>query len=154
LRELEEAGLIERNELPPPVARTVYSLSDVGWAKVPLVIRAVATFGLDLVEPTEDAITPLNGFLAGSLLGFDDPIADGVAATDRVDVAGRRFDLAVRAGRPNMPHGPPAVMLTASAADLIAARLGATAAQRKAALGRLKFEGDRKSVDTFRKVFR
>ena len=117
-------------------------------------IRAVATFGVDLLEPNEDAVTPLNGFLAGVLLGFDDPAASGVDATYRVDIDDRSFELSVRDGRPNIPHCPPAVTITAGAADLIAARLGTTAAQRKAALGRLKFDGDREAVDTFRKVFR
>ncbi len=154
LRELEVAGLVERSELPPPAARTVYSLTEVGWAKVLPVIRAVATFGFDLVEPTEDAITPLNGFLAGLLLGFDDPIADGVDATYQVNIDDRRFDFAIRDGRPTIPKGPPAVTLTAAAADLVAARLGKTAPQRKAALGRLKFHGDARAVSTFRKVFR
>src|SRR5437588_9479242 len=46
LRELERAGLIERIELPPPVARTVYSLSDEGWRKRLPVIQAIAMFGL------------------------------------------------------------------------------------------------------------
>src|ERR1700732_5329847 len=46
LRELDQTGLIERTELPPPVARTVYSLSEAGWHKVPPVIQAIATFGL------------------------------------------------------------------------------------------------------------
>ena len=62
LRELEAAGLIRRNELPPPVARTVYTLSDEGWHKVPPVIRAVATFGLNFLDPSDSALTPLNGF--------------------------------------------------------------------------------------------
>ncbi len=71
LRELDEAGLICRTELPPPVARTVYTLSEEGWRKVPPVIQAVATFGLNFLDPSDSALTPLNGFLAGILLGFD-----------------------------------------------------------------------------------
>ena len=153
LRELEAAGLVQRSELPPPVARTVYTLTEVGWVKVLPVIRAVATFGLDLLEPSDDAATPLNGFLAGILLSFDDPAADGVDATYRVEIDDRRFDLAVRDGRPSIPHGPPAVTVTAAAADLIAARMGSTTSQRKAALGRLKFDGDSAAVGTFRRVF-
>jgi DNA-binding HxlR family transcriptional regulator len=50
--------LVDRTELPPPVARTVYALSEVGWRKVLPVLKAIATFGLDLVEPTESARTP------------------------------------------------------------------------------------------------
>ena len=59
LRELEESGLVDRTELPPPIARTVYSLSELGWRKVPPVIQAIATFGLDLISPDASAITPL-----------------------------------------------------------------------------------------------
>ena len=79
LRELEEAGLIDRTELPPPAARTVYTLSAAGWRKVPPVIQAIATFGLDLLEPGDSAFTTLNGFLAGILLGFDADRAAAVA---------------------------------------------------------------------------
>ena len=153
LRDLEVAGLVQRSELPPPVARTVYSLTEVGWVKVLPVIRAVATFGIDLLEPVESALSPLNGFLAGVLLGFNDLAAVSVDATYRVDVDGRRFDFAVRDDRLGVPLGPPAVTMTASADDLITARLGSTASQRKAALGRLKFDGDSRAVGTFRSVF-
>ncbi|HEY9304592.1 MAG TPA: helix-turn-helix domain-containing protein, partial [Mycobacterium sp.] len=40
LKELQDAGLVDRAELPPPVARTVYSLSDVGWQRVPCVLQS------------------------------------------------------------------------------------------------------------------
>src|ERR1700710_1825086 len=50
LRELEECALVDPTELPPPIARTVYTLSESGWRKVPPIIQAVATFGLDLIE--------------------------------------------------------------------------------------------------------
>ncbi|MDX6550642.1 MAG: hypothetical protein QOJ31_1326, partial [Gaiellales bacterium] len=99
LRELEDAGLVDRTELPPPIARTVYTLSDVGWQKVPPVLRAIALFGVDLLEPNADAMTPLNGFLAGILLAFDPASSRGLAASYRIDIDGRRFELAVREGR-------------------------------------------------------
>ena len=94
LRELEQAGLVDREELPPPIARTVYTLSDEGWRKVPPVIQAIATFGLDMVEPTESALTPLNGFLAGILLAFDR--TTGLNASYRIDIDDRRFEFAVQ----------------------------------------------------------
>jgi DNA-binding HxlR family transcriptional regulator len=133
LRELEEAGLVDREELPPPVARTVYTLSQKGWRKVLPVVRAIATFGLDMVVPDESALTPLNGFLAGILLGIE----PGSIDSDGL----------------NAVQGPPVVTLTATAADLIAARLGATPAERKAALRRVKFDGDADAVDAMRRVF-
>jgi hypothetical protein len=45
------------------------------------------------------------------------------------------------------------VTVTATAADLIAARLGATAAERKAALRRVKFDAERAAVDAMRAAF-
>ena len=121
LRELEESGLVDRTELPPPVARTVYTLSEVGWRKVLPVIKAVATFGLDLIEPTEGATTPLNGFLAGVLLGFEPARASGVNATYRAEIDGRAFEFAVHGAVHGegltAPSGPPAVTLRATAAE-------------------------------------
>src|SRR2546422_7411724 len=62
LRALEEAALVARTELPAPVARTVYALSELGWQKIPPVLKAIATFGLDQVQLTDSTCTPLNGF--------------------------------------------------------------------------------------------
>jgi DNA-binding HxlR family transcriptional regulator len=153
LRDLEDAGLIDRTELPPPVARTVYSLSADGWRKVPLVIRAVATFGVELLEPAESALTPLNGFLAGILLGIDLARVANLSASYRVEIDGRRFEFAVHMGNLAAAQDSPAVTVAATAADLITARMGGTAAERKAALRRCKFDGDQAAVDAMRAAF-
>jgi DNA-binding HxlR family transcriptional regulator len=153
LRELEDAGLVDREELPPPVARTVYTLSERGWRKVLPVVKAIATFGLDMVVPDETALTPLNGFLAGILLGIEPGNVGDVRASYRVDIDDRRFEFAVDSEGLNAAQGPPLVTVTATAADLISARMGATATQRKAALRRVKFDGDADAVDAMRRVF-
>jgi DNA-binding HxlR family transcriptional regulator len=153
LRELEEAGLVDRKELPPPVARTVYTLSETGWRKVLPVVKAIATFGLDMVEPTESALTPLNGFLAGILLAFDAAAADGPGTAYAIDIDDRRFEFAVRDGGLTAAQAPPSVTVTATAADLITARMGATTAERKAALRRLRFAGTDDAVAGMRAAF-
>lgn len=152
LRELEDAGLVDRTELPPPIARTVYTLSATGWRKVPPVMQAIATFGLDLIEPDESAITPLNGFLAGILLAFDRGTRSN--ASYRVDIDDRRFEFAVHDSDLTAAHGTPDVTVTAAAADLLAARFAATAAERKAALRRVKLYGDAAAIDEMRVAFR
>jgi DNA-binding HxlR family transcriptional regulator len=154
LRDLEDTGLVDRNELPPPIARTVYTLSETGWRKVLPVIKAVATFGLDLVEPSDSAITPLNGFLAGILLGFDPARGADLAVSYRIEIDDRRFEFAVADSRLTAANGPPAVTVSATAADVITARLGATAAERRAALRRWKFDGADADVDAMRAAFR
>jgi DNA-binding HxlR family transcriptional regulator len=151
LRELEESGIIDRTALPPPIARTVYTLSDVGWRKVPPVIGAIATFGLDLIEPDESALTPLNGFLAGVLLAFDRQT--DLNASYRVDIDGRRFEFAMQGGHFAAAQGAPAVAMTATAGDLITARVGSAAAERKAALRRVKFDGDPDAIAAMRTAF-
>ncbi len=153
LRGLEGAGLVERTELPPPIARAVYALSELGWHKVPPVLRAIAVFGLDQVQLTGRACTPLNGFLAGILLGFGPASAADHSASYRVEIDGRAFEFAVNRGELRAARDSIAVTVNATSVDLITARLGATAAQRKSALRRLKLVGDDHAVDAMRKVF-
>jgi DNA-binding HxlR family transcriptional regulator len=153
LDELEQAGVVERTELPAPIARTVYTLSDDGWRLVLPILGAVARFGLHTMRfNNEQSCSPLNGFLVGVLLGFDPAGAVGVEATYRVQIDGRNFDFAVTAGRLAAARHQPDVTLNASASDLVTARLGSTAARRLAALRRLRFHGNHDDVNTLRAV--
>ena len=154
LRELEESGIVDRIELPPPIARTVYTLSELGWRKVPPVVQAIAMFGLDLIEPDASAFTALNGFLAGILLAFDPVRAVDLDASYRVDIDGRRFEFAVVDRNLSAARTDPAVTVTATASDLITARMGSTAAERKAALRRVTFDGDPDEIHAMRGAFR
>jgi len=153
LRRLEQADLVDRTELPPPVARTVYALSELGWRKVPPLLKAIAVFGLDQVELTDSALTPLNGFLAGILLGFEPSRAVELSASYRIEIDGRTFEFAVNRGELEAAQSPFAVTVHATALDLITARLATTAAQRKSALRRLRFDGDVDAVNRMRQVF-
>ena len=154
LKELQEAGLVDRADLPAPIGRTVYTLNDMGWQRVLPILQSFAWFGLDRLDLVEDGpVTPLNGFLPGILLGFNSSRAAGVEATCRVEIDGRRFEFAVTEGRLAGAHGAPSVTITASAADLVTARLGASEAKRKAALRRINFQGDPDAVDALRNAF-
>jgi DNA-binding HxlR family transcriptional regulator len=154
LKELHDAGLVDRADLPPPIARTVYTLSDMGWQRVLPILQTIAWFGLDRLDPIDDGpASPLNGFLAGILLGFNSTSAVGVEATYRAEIDGRRFEFAVTQGRLAGAHGEPSVTITARATDLVTARLGSTEAQRKAALRRITFTGDPGAVDALRHAF-
>src|SRR5690349_8421485 len=119
LKELQDAGLVDRADLPVPIGRTVYTLSDLGWQRVLPILRSIAWFGLDRLDPIGDGpVSPLNGFLAGILLGFDSGAAAGLEATCRIEIDGRRFEFAVTEGRLAGARGEPAVTITAGAADL------------------------------------
>jgi DNA-binding HxlR family transcriptional regulator len=154
LKELQEAGLIERTDLPAPIGRTVYTLSDLGWQRVLPILQSLAWFGVDHLDPIGDGpVSPLNGFLAGILLGFDPARAAGVEATYRVEIDGRRFEFAVTQGHLAAARGEPAVTFTATAADLVTARLGADEGERDAALRRIEFNGDTDAVGALRTAF-
>jgi len=154
LKELQDDGLVERTDLPAPIGRTVYTLSDAGWQRVLPILQSIAWFGLDRLDPIDvGPVSPLNGFLAGILLGFNSASAAGVDMTCRVEIDGRRFEFAITQCRLAGAHGEPSVTVTASAADLVTARLGSTDAKRKTALRRIKFDGDQRDVDAVRTVF-
>ncbi|WP_019925638.1 helix-turn-helix domain-containing protein [Nocardia sp. BMG111209] len=154
LRELEESGLIERTELPPPVARTVYSMSETGWRRVFPVLQSLAWFGLPMVAPPDDGAdaTPLNGFLAGVLLAFDPSHAPADATGYQATIGGRVFEFSVRDGILGPGRAAPAVRLTAGAGDLVRFRSG-TAELRRELSPRLRFDGDAEAVDRFRRMF-
>ena len=109
LKELQDAGLVDRADLPAPIGRTVYTLSDLGWQRVLPILRSIAWFGLDRLDPIGDGpASPLNGFLAGILLGFNSRQAAGSEVTCRIEIDGRRFEFAVTEGRLGAAHGEPA----------------------------------------------
>ena len=116
-------------------------------------VKAIATFGLDMVVPDDSALTPLNGFLAGILLAFDPAKAGDLDASYRIEIDDRRFEFAVARDGLAASQGQLDVTVTATAADLIAARLGTTAAERRAALRRVRFDGDAAAIDAMRRVF-
>jgi DNA-binding HxlR family transcriptional regulator len=57
---LEDAGLISREDAPPPVATTLYALTSNGLALEP-VLKALGTWGLRLMETDEILIVVSHG---------------------------------------------------------------------------------------------
>ena len=154
LKELQEAGLVDRAELPPPIARSVYALSDIGWQRVPSILQSITWLGLDRLDSFDSGpVSPLTGFLAGFVVPFDPFKTAGLNAAYRAEIDGRRFDFSVQQGHLAAARGEPAVTVTAGAADLLTARLGSTEAKRKAVLRRIRFHGDEDAIDTLRAAF-
>lgn len=119
LRLLAAEGLVEQFEVPVPMARTLYRLTDAGWKYVPPVIGALALFGSERLGPEAGrAVTPLTGFLAGIVLGFDSQRARNVNEDYRAVIDGRIFEFGVQDGYLCAARGAPAVELRAPARDL------------------------------------
>ena len=155
LKELQDAGLVDRADLPAPIGayrvhaqRPGLAAGTAHLAEHRVVWSGPAGPGRGWPGIAVERVPCRNA--AGLQLGAS---AAGVEATYRVEIDGRRFEFAVTHGRLAGAHGEPSVTVTASAADLVTARLGASEAKRKAALRRIDFEGDPDAIDALRQAF-
>src|SRR5215475_3173761 len=85
LRELESAGLVHREEAPPPVATTLFRLTEAGEDLRP-VLAALGVWGLRLMglpEPTDQYRAHWIAFPAEFLLHHRDPAAPPVTIEAR-----------------------------------------------------------------------
>jgi DNA-binding HxlR family transcriptional regulator len=149
LRRLVAEGLVEQVEVPPPVARTMYRLTDAGWGQVPPVVQVLARFGLDRLPPAPAAIPPLAGFMIGVLLGFDGRRAGQVDEDYRVVIDGRSFDFGVSPGGLRAARGEPVVEIRGRARDLVERRVGGAAD----VASRIEIQGAAGAVARFLSLF-
>jgi DNA-binding HxlR family transcriptional regulator/putative sterol carrier protein len=116
LREMEDAGLVERAVLPPPAGSSVYQLTAAGRELEP-VISAIGRWGarfLGSLSP-EDALMPRAYFVA--MRSLFRPGGDAAAnVTYEIRVGGLVFEVRVEDGRCSTREGeatsPDAVMTT------------------------------------------
>jgi DNA-binding HxlR family transcriptional regulator len=156
LRDLEEAGVVAREELPPPAARTVYALTEAGRDVRP-VLAALARFGARRL-PAPEAGTPVRpaAALAASITAFHDPLAAvGFDELYRVTIDGRRFDLRCNEGRLRLraDGAEPDLTLDASSATLLAVRQGRLSLEEAVAAGDLVVDGPKRALQHFRQAF-
>jgi DNA-binding HxlR family transcriptional regulator len=77
LRELESAGLIRREEAPPPVATTLFHLTDTGASLLP-VVEAIAKWGIaSMVAPVDGDQFRGHWFAFPAALFLEDRDPDG-----------------------------------------------------------------------------
>jgi DNA-binding HxlR family transcriptional regulator len=159
LRELEDAGLVARRELPPPAARTVYELTDDGRA-LETVIRSLARWGMRRLEPPgpDTELTPVVA-LRAALVAYARPRATrAVRRVWRVVVDDTPFLLHLDGGRVSISElddgNPVDLEMHASAADLMRLRIGdldVVTAKRRKLLSYTPARSDR--IDEFERVF-
>ena len=155
LKDLVAEGLVTTRELPPPAARTVYTLTDYGRSTTP-VLRALSRFGLQRLEPA-DADTDVRAEQAvfSAVTGFwDADGADGIDERYLLEVDGRSFPLASTRGGPTAGDGrEPDLTITAPAWALVDVRLGTLDLDDALADGTITASGPKVALRHFRKVF-
>ncbi len=97
LRELQQAGVIGRREVPPPTPATVYELTERGYALQPT-IRELSRWGRPLLrEPADDQL-PYSALLLGLETAFHQEAAADLDETYDIEVEDQRVSIRVHHG--------------------------------------------------------
>ena len=154
---IESGGglLTPLQQLPTSGARAaeVFTTDEGTFLAVPQLARDVAGEPPYMNGGDSDIEAPIYRWHDGRFVEHEALSLSGGEDLEYFEIDGRRFEFAVTQGRLAGAHGEPSVTLTASAADLVTARLGASDAMRKAALRRIGFNGDPDAVDALRRAF-
>lgn len=155
LRELEQAGILQRRTLPPPAASKVYELTDRGSELEPVVI-ALGRWGANTPPPPGDVGMSLDSVVLSLRTLFDPARADGFGATLELRLGEERFRAEVAGGRLDVVRGEAptadAIVRTdpSTLLALIRARRELAEAQR---VGDVEIEGDERVVARFVGLF-
>lgn len=152
LRALTQAHLIEQRDLPPPVARAIYELTENG-KRIRPVLAALARFGLPLlVDPVEGKVRPAMAVYGAVAANFDLARA-GCDLLMRFELDGEEHWLQVRGGKFVRAdrRSCPDLTFTGSAAALLEVCRGTAALDDVAS--RLRVEGRASAKRAFAQVF-
>ena len=98
LRELERAGLVRREEAPPPIATTLFRLTDAGIELEP-VLEALCGWGIRyMTEPDENDEFRSHWFALPAALFLHDRDPGGAPVTIELQAAGRPAVIEVSGG--------------------------------------------------------
>lgn len=157
LRALEDAGIVERDTLPPPAGSSVYQLTETGHGLEP-VLLALGRWGARFLgEPgDEDVLVPRAYFVA--LRGrFHAEAAGDLRMTWELRVGNQVFEVQVDGGRCTTRQGStasPDVVMAMDEETLNALLIEQHPWRRARTEGRLRLlRGDDESVERFFELF-
>lgn len=149
LRELQDAGVVRRREVPPPTPATVYELTERGAALKPAVVE-LSRWGRDLLaDAPEDARLPEAMRALGFEVAFHPEAAHGVDEAYEVEIDGYRVGLHVRDGTLRVePGGAPD-----AAVRVVTDERGFTEMARSRPSERVRVEGDPEAYARMGRIF-
>jgi len=151
LRELEAAGIIARETLPPPAASTVYVLTDDGVALRP-VVDELARWGLRLMDRPERGEVRGPGWLAYSLAVSTPPTGMGDEDELELRVDDEPHTLTVRNGRFEARRGAaghPVAVIDAQLGALFRLTRGQASSAELERDGQISVEQNRRTARRF-----
>jgi DNA-binding HxlR family transcriptional regulator len=149
LKQFEEEGLVRRTALPPPVASTVYELTEAGQALEPALLELARWGQRYLKKADSDLAFQPCWILLGLKARFRPEAARGVRAAFEFRVGGEVFHAEVRDGRIETRYGPaafPDLVLTAEVEPFLRLSAGEVSANDAAARGEIRVEGSPESL--------
>ncbi len=148
LRELEAAGVLERDTLPPPAASKVYALTARGHELEP-VLYALGRWGA-AVPVADDVPMGPDALMLALPTTFDAARADGVAVEIGITLGVDAFAVRVHDGRLELRRGAPAAPDATVATDVPAL---AAALWHGGDLPGAAVTGDRHALRRFLRLF-
>jgi DNA-binding HxlR family transcriptional regulator/putative sterol carrier protein len=156
LRDLEQAGVIQRRKLPAPAASTVYELTEWGEELEPIVTQLGAWGARSPFPPDTREIGPDSIVLALRSL-FDPAAAEGLGASYGLRIGDERFGIEISDGEVELhrdaPTEPAASIAAGDAPTLAAVLTGQLALDDALASGALTIEGSKQAAKRFLRLF-
>jgi len=155
LRELEEAGIVQRRKLPPPAGSSIYELTPWGRELKPIIVSLGSwairspSFPSDAPVGTDSVILALETF-------FDAGAAGDLRAGYELRLGENTFRARVADGAIELDRGPadgPDATIAADAATLSAVIWNGRDLGEALDAGDLAIEGDRRAVTRFLGLF-
>ena len=154
LRTLTDQGLVTTRDLPPPAARSVYTLTERGRSTSP-VLSALARWGMPLLEPPSEVrqLRPERAVNIAVANYYDAVAADGIDERYLVRADGREVTLSsVNGGGP--AHPEPDLVIEGPGAVWIEIRQGRTTLAEARRQRRLTVTGSKAALANFQRIFR
>jgi DNA-binding HxlR family transcriptional regulator len=104
LRELEDAGIVRRDKLPPPAGSRIYELTDRGRELEPIILE-LGRFGSVAPFPPGDAAIGVDALAIALKSLFAPSATDGLPATYELRLGEDRFRIRVVGGRLDLSRG-------------------------------------------------
>jgi DNA-binding HxlR family transcriptional regulator/putative sterol carrier protein len=155
LRDLEQAGVVRRRKLPPPVSARVYELTAWGRELEP-VLLALGRWGSRSPLPPQPPVLGVDALAVALKTMFDPARAGGAQVTIGLRLEDEEFAVRVGGGAIDLRRGrpeAPAATLDADPATLAALLWHGYPQSEALAAGCLRIEGSRRAASRFLRLF-
>jgi DNA-binding HxlR family transcriptional regulator len=155
LRELEDAGLVERRLRPRPASAVVYGLTDYGLELEGSIVRLGSWGAKSLGKPDEGDYFSLGAFEIALRGAFDAEAAKDHDLTAELRVGEQCLNVCVSGGQLSFPTEPlnERHLVLEAAPETLAELLGGASVDTAIASGRVRVGGSQREARRFSEIF-